>query len=615
MKYLFSLLLPFCLVSGLRAQTVYTAAQVHSHNDYEQPVPFHTAYQLQAGSIEADVYLKEGELYVAHNPEDIRKDRTLEALYLKPLQGMVQKNGGSAYARKEATLQLMIDLKTEGRPTLLQLVKKLSKYPEITANPTVQVVISGNVPAPATWTDYPAYIRFDGRPGQAYTAPQLERVAMISIDFGRYSKWNGKGKIVKTEQERLSSLIDSVHRLNKKLRFWATSDQPNAWKALMGLGVDYIGTDDIPGLVNFLKKLPDNEYRSTAAHRVYTPQYVRNDQRSKVKNVILLIGDGMGLAQIYAGYTAAAGQLNLFNFLNIGFSKTSSADSYITDSAAGATAMATGQKTQNRVIGLDAQGKKATPLPDLLATNGMSSGLISSGDITDATPACFYAHQPERSMSEAIAADFLNSPVSILIGGNYAAFGQRKDGQSLIPALQRKGYVTADRFAALDTITASRYVVLDNDAVVPKGKGRGDFLCQSFRKVTTTLSKNKQGFFLMAEGAQIDHGGHANQLAFVVKEMLDFDLLVGEAMQFADRDGETLVIVTADHETGGLSLLDGDIRKGYVAGNFSSPDHSGVTVPVFAYGPHSLDFRGVYENTEIFEKIRRILSQYQTAQR
>jgi alkaline phosphatase len=151
--------------------------------------------------------------------------------------------------------------------------------------------------------------------------------------------------------------------------------------------------------------------------------------------------------------------------------------------------------------------------------------------------------------------------------------------------------------------------VLDDAAVVSKQKGRGNFLSASFLKSVEVLSKNKNGFFIMAEGAQIDHGGHSNNLEFVVREMLDFDELVGEAMRFADKDGETLVIVTADHETGGLSLLGGDLATGEVFGNFSSDDHSSVMVPVFAYGPHAEDFRGVYQNTEIFNKMMSLLNQ------
>ena len=112
----------------------------------------------------------------------------------------------------------------------------------------------------------------------------------------------------------------------------------------------------------------------------------------------------------------------------------------------------------------------------------------------------------------------------------------------------------------------------------------------------------------MTEGAQVDYGGHANDMSYVASEVMDFDQVIGKAMQFADADGQTLVIVTADHETGGLSLLAGDYANGYVSGNFSTNDHTAIPVPVFAYGPQSFRFRGVYENTELFYKMMAALN-------
>jgi alkaline phosphatase len=219
---------------------------------------------------------------------------------------------------------------------------------------------------------------------------------------------------------------------------------------------------------------------------------VNHDQQKKVRNVILLIGDGRGLAQMYAAYTAMSGQLNLFSMLNIGFAKTAPSDSYITDSAGGATAMATGQKTNNRFIGVDETGRPYPAIPDLIHSRGMKSALISPGDTTDATPASFYAHQTERSLSEAIAAGFLNSPVSILIGGNYQAFAARKDGRNLAVEPGRKGYCVASHFAALDTLSSEQFVVLDSKAVVPRSKGRGDFLTRSLNKSTATPGKMRK---------------------------------------------------------------------------------------------------------------------------
>jgi len=609
-KTLLSLLLLVSLHQGLAAQTSYTVANIHAHNDYQQPIPLLTAYYRQVGSIEADIFLQDGELYVAHEQEEIQPGRTLEALYLEPLQKLIQENKGTPYSHPERKLQLLLDLKTNGEKTLPVLVKVLEKFPAISRNASIQLVISGNKPAPSTWAQYPNFIFFDGNPAEPYTAGELQRIALFSDSFRKYTQWNGKGLIVKDERNRISGLIDSVHHLNKKMRFWATPDNVNTWQTLVHLGVDYLGTDDVIGLSNYIEDRPKNEYQHKAPVTAYTPKYRNNDQRKKVKNIILLIGDGMGLAQIYAGYTAAAGQLNLFQFLNIGLSKTASSDSYITDSAAGATAMATGRKTNNRYVGVDPAGVRLAPIPELIAAKGMKSAIISAGDITDATPASFYAHQKERSLSEAIAADFMQSPVDILIGGNYSAFTQRKDGQDLVSQLREKGYVAANQFSALDSISSSKFVVLDDNAVSSMEKGRGDFLVKSLKKSLQVLNKNNKGFFIVAEGAQIDHGGHQNDMSIIVQEMLDFDKAVGEAMKFVDQDGETLLIVTADHETGGLSLLYGDLNDKSVAGSFSTDDHTALPVPVFAYGPHSLDFRGVYENTVLFQKIMQIINKY-----
>jgi alkaline phosphatase len=130
----------------------------------------------------------------------------------------------------------------------------------------------------------------------------------------------------------------------------------------------------------------------------------------------------------------------------------------------------------------------------------------------------------------------------------------------------------------------------------------------SLQQTIKFLSANKKGFFIMAEGAQIDHGGHANDLPYIVTELHDFDKTVADALKFADEDGETLVIITADHETGGLSLLDASTQQGMVLGNFSTNDHTSINVPVYDYGPGSQNFNGTYQNTEIYHKILQLVS-------
>ncbi|GAB3986117.1 hypothetical protein GCM10028807_02840 [Spirosoma daeguense] len=592
--------------ASAQSSTTYSTAQAHSHNDYEQTIPFWQAYDQQFGSIEADIYARDGKLYVAHDSVSITSERTLEALYIKPMVDKVRANKGKIYAGAKHELQWLIDLKSPARLALPLLVQALNAYPDVFGEKApVNVVISGNVPSPDQFATYPIWIQFDGRPDVTYTPDQLAHVGLISQDFARYTRWNGKGLIVKKERSKIQDVIRQVHQQGKKIRFWATPDNINTWKTLMNLGADFINTDQIAPLGEFLSKRKTAEYLNPTPHALYQPTYRNNDTRSRVKNVILLIGDGMGLAQIYAGLTANRGDLNLAKFLNIGFSKTSAADTYITDSAAGATAMATGHKTNNRAIGVDSAGKDVTAIPTLIKPWNMVSGLISAGGVTDATPAAFYAHQPDRMFEREIASDFLRSPTQILIGGGQRYFQEEK----VIDTLRQRDYQIGTTFGELGKLKAP-FVMLDDQSIVAMSKGRKDFLQKSLQKTIQELQPNKAGFFVMAEGAQIDYGGHANDVRYVVREMLDFDQAIGDAIRFADSNGETLVIVTADHETGGLSLLDGDLKRGYVDGNFSTNDHSGIMVPVFAYGPHSLDFRGVYENTEIHHKIMAILKKY-----
>ncbi|WP_353719321.1 alkaline phosphatase [Dyadobacter sp. 676] len=578
-------------------------SRAHSHNDYMQAAPFALAYQHQFGSVEADVHFRNDTLFVAHDARDISSDRTFDKLYLQQIVKKVAQNQGSIFKDKRRTMTLLVDLKTVSRPTLDALVKILAPHESLLApKGTVKVVVSGNTPPADQFEQYPAYIFFDGRPGVNYTAGQATRLGMISQDFHRYSQWNGKGIPVENDRKALTDVIAQAHALGKPFRFWASPDNINAWKVLMNLGVDYINTDHVAELGTFLKSRKNAEYKSTRFYKPYQPTYKNNDALGKVKNIILLIGDGMGLAQIYSGLTANRGELNLGKFLNIGFSKTASSDNYITDSAAGATAFATGNKTRNRAIGVDSNLVAVSSIIRQVKATGRKAALISAGDITDATPAAFYAHRPERSMMDEIATDYLKEPVDVLIGGGYSHFAKTKTADTL----KARGFQVSDNWNDLSQMKAP-FVLLDDRHTVSMLNGRGDFLKDSFQKALQSLQSNRKGFFIMAEGAQVDYGGHANQLPYVVTEMLDFDQLVGEALRFADSNGETLVIVTADHETGGLTLLDGNLKSGYVDGQFSTGDHTGIMVPVFAYGPHSLDFRGVYENTDIYQKMKRVL--------
>jgi len=322
-----------------------------------------------------------------------------------------------------------------------------------------------------------------------------------------------------------------------------------------------------------------------------------------VKNIILLIGDGMGVSEVYAGYTFNKGHLNMQRFGTAGFSITYST-SYVTDSGAGGTALSSGYKTYNGAIGVDSTGKPVKTILEWAEDHGKATGLVSTSAITHATPASFISHQASRSDYELIAADFLKTPVDVFIGGGKDHFSKRKDSLDLTKTLESKGYKMVYSIDELTAVQKAPVGALMAAEHMPKfTEGRGDLLPQAVDQALRLLSQDQDGFFLMVEGSQIDWGGHANDINYIVNEVADFDRAVGKALDFAEKDGHTLVIVTADHETGGLALNGGDLAKGQVTAAFTTKDHTGVMVPVFTYGPWSETFGGIQQNIEIFSKM------------
>lgn len=229
---------------------------IHAHNDYEQPVPFYQAYDQKAYTIEADVFATEdGRLLVGHDLEDLQPHRTLESLYIQPIVDVFASNGRRAWATSDSRFVLLIDLKTPAASTLSHVVTLIGKHPEVfdeAVNPyAVAVVISGDMPAPASFDEFPRFIHFDGRLNTVYTSHQLERVAFISAPFSSYAGWNGKGALIGKEKKQVADAIAKAHGLGKKIRFWGTPDGPTAWNTLYKMGVDIINTDQIERCTEF----------------------------------------------------------------------------------------------------------------------------------------------------------------------------------------------------------------------------------------------------------------------------------------------------------------------------------------------------------------------------
>ena len=246
----------FSSTSYSPAQALEAKPKLHSHNDYLQRVPYWEAYAAQIESIEADVILLDGELYVAHEEASIKRNRTLSSLYLDPIRKTRELNLEGA-----DKFQLLIDLKTEAYATLKKLVEILAEYEDIFTSPgntpSVDVVISGNRPLPQDYRNYPNYILFDYQSVSDTTGLPLERIALISLNFKKLSTWDGSGQIDPKELKALQDAISVAHSLGKPIRFWATPDGERAWKILTDLGVDYINTDhpyEARAFVHQLKK-------------------------------------------------------------------------------------------------------------------------------------------------------------------------------------------------------------------------------------------------------------------------------------------------------------------------------------------------------------------------
>ncbi|WP_339735638.1 alkaline phosphatase [uncultured Sunxiuqinia sp.] len=335
--------------------------------------------------------------------------------------------------------------------------------------------------------------------------------------------------------------------------------------------------------------------------------YTENHKTQKPRNIIFMIGDGMGVSAVHAGMTANGGRLFLHNFKHVGFITTHSARNYVTDSAAGGTALSSGYKTYNGAIGVDTDTVAQPTILEKADGKGFATGLVSSSAITHATPASFIAHQPSRNHYEAIAGDFLKTDIDVFIGGGYKHFTEREDGRNLARELESKGYTVLQDMKEIDRFKSGKLAGLTALEHNPGVDERKDMLPRATGKAIELLSHSENGFFLMVEGSQIDWAGHQNNTIYLVEEMLDFDHCIAKALEFASKDNETLIVVTADHETGGLGINNGDYARKTVNGEFTTGGHTGVMVPVFAFGPGAEHFTGIMDNTDIPKKMMELL--------
>ena len=327
------------------------------------------------------------------------------------------------------------------------------------------------------------------------------------------------------------------------------------------------------------------------------------------KNIILLIGDGMAMPQVSAGmYWHGGLEKSVFSlFPYVGYHKSHAHDELVTDSAAGATAFSCGIKTFNGAIGIKPNKKACRTILEDWESVGKSTGIVVSCSATHATPASFVAHEDSRAYTENIAVEYLNTPIDCFVGGGGYYFSkERYDGLDLKDSLRRRGYVVKNgtNFKKMPMDGSAPFMLLTHDREPETASAGRTYLPKAVKEVSQYLTKRSdKGFFMLVEGSQIDWACHANDRNWLRAEMLDFDKAVREALNFAASNGETLVIVTGDHECGGLSLNSSDSKKTFRPA-FASHYHTASMVPVFAYGPQAELFKGIYENTAIYDKMK-----------
>lgn len=367
-------------------------------------------------------------------------------------------------------------------------------------------------------------------------------------------------------------------------------------------------SDSAPVSDSILVSAPVSSYVSPYPYVVVTVPDADNvvtvpdaDDIARARNIILMIGDGMGLEHISCALVLNHGKLNMTSMPVTGLSLTTSADNLITDSAAGGTALASGQKTANGHVGVTPDGLPLESLLEKASASGRLTGVVTTCRLNDATPAAFCCHEPDRDDAESIVADYLDCGVDYIAGGGLRYWRDRSDGRDIISEMAARGYEVALSPEALAAADRLPVLGLLADLELPVALKRGDLYRDMVSHGLSLLSSSSSasGFVMVLEGSCIDDWSHAGRLDLAMEELLDFDRTVGDVLEWAAADGHTLVVVTADHATGALTLRGGDLNEGRIEAVFGSDSHNGIAVPYFVYGPCSDRFGGVMENSAL----------------
>ncbi|MCR5574598.1 MAG: alkaline phosphatase [Bacteroidaceae bacterium] len=369
------------------------------------------------------------------------------------------------------------------------------------------------------------------------------------------------------------------------------------------------------------------------------------------KNIVLVSADGMGVCQWQAGMIAAKGKLNLSRMQSAGLVTTNPADVFCGDAPSHSTALATGLNSKKGAVSVDLDNKPIKNMTELVKEKGMAAGIVSANSLVEGSIVPFVGHAPNRMALEPLTAGFVDGDIDVFIGagsdfftksvlsgfgpgggggqggqrpggqgtsvgqgGSGAAmqFGERKDNRNLINELKNKGWQVCNSIDEIKQVKNGKLAGFTGEQSNPNiQQGRGDMFPASVETALNILQNNAKGFFLMVGDMYVDRASHNGRIELLCDETIDLDRAVGKTLDFAEKDGNTLVLVVGSPEASGMSLVDGNIAEGKVEAKWSMPgmaNHSGTQVPMFAYGPGAEEFTGVWENTDLFTKMRKLLS-------
>ena len=346
-----------------------------------------------------------------------------------------------------------------------------------------------------------------------------------------------------------------------------------------------------------------------AAYPFYLKAEILNDTKNET-NIILFIGDGMSLAQWQTGMIMSEEPLNIERMRSIGLVKTNSLTDFNGDGPSHGTAIASGTNTRKGAIGISPDGKPLKSIIEYAMEVGLATGIVSANTLLEGSIAPFIAHVESRIQKDEIAKAYVKQAPNVFIGGGMSYFQKNENDRDLLDELKGKGYNIAKDIDGIGNTRDRKLAIFTSESSMPDIlHGRGNIFTESVRSAISFLSQRNKGFFLLVGDMFIDRASHARNTELVGLETIDLDKAIGIALDFAEKEGNTLVIVVGGPEASGMALTDGNIQKHEVMAKWAMHGmiHTGTMVPMFSYGPGSENFQGTMKNTDVFFHIKRLL--------